>query len=230
MRTHALKQEQVPLFLNGATELRVVVKPQPTETGWNPSRSGQWLGSTHWRWNDCEFGNTSALVCKLEMSCPYPVGSELALTETWASCGTSFITGRTVVVYKADGEYGHGVAFDWRSPSTMPAEFSRFQRRVAAVRVERLQDITEAGADAACFCGDIPHRLFPHLFDDSGSLSIPECFAVVWNAAHPDYPWESNPWTWVLTLEAPEYRKLELSLPANALLQAVLIHPEEVKE
>jgi hypothetical protein len=74
------------------------------------------------------------------LACPYPIGSELALTETWATDAMyDDLSPRDLpfdcsVQYKATIQtswYGH-----WRSPVTMPAEFSRFIRRVAGVRVE----------------------------------------------------------------------------------------------
>jgi len=62
--------------------------------------------------------------------------------------------------------------------------------------VERLQDIDVCGAVAS---GIEPARRLPCGGESHDPIQE---FLEQWNAAHPDYPWESNPWTWVLTLEA----------------------------
>jgi hypothetical protein len=135
MKRIALKQSLVPLFLNGATALRVVVKLQPEYV------SGDIIP---WRWPDCCGGiqtwAESELYDVLAWHCPYPVGSLVALTETWATdCLYDALSPRDlphdcVICYAVTmpaSWYGRR-----RSPITMPAEFSRFHRRVAEVRVE----------------------------------------------------------------------------------------------
>jgi hypothetical protein len=128
MKTHALKQSEVPLWLAGATELRVVVKPQPDAIG--PLVTGLYGDLVETR--DVPF--------LLGFHCPYPVGSELALTETWCRTGAGF------TIYKADNkrEQPYWSMLTWHSPATMPAEFSRFHRRVAGVRVEHDSEWTWA--------------------------------------------------------------------------------------
>ena len=206
MKRHALAQSEVPLFLNGASELRVVVKPQPVAFGDSD------FGTFEWRWTvrDTTYHPWDDQSCSdlLMTFCPYPVGSELALTETWMLDGCddsldmvrrSLISRR--VIYKAESpEYGK--FYKWRSPATMPAEFSRFPRRVTAMRVERLQDVTYDGIVASGWSDPFCWR--PPLTDveERAKLKVAyDWFEGTWNAAHPDYPWESNPWTWVLTLE-----------------------------
>jgi hypothetical protein len=128
----ALNEANVKAMLSGATELRVVVKPQPKLTE-SPFRSDH---LTWWVWKTDVKLTTNALTDNLLEACPYPVGSLVALTETWHS-NPSLKWARLhqvpfLVVYKADDDDDP----PWLSPATMPAEFSRFKRRVAGVRVE----------------------------------------------------------------------------------------------
>jgi len=95
MNRHALAQSQVPLFLSGATELRVVVKPQP-----ECEDVGKWR---HASTNDRHCFTYVGLYVHLQDICPYPVGSELALTETWRIGAWNEDTGCVAVDYKADG-------------------------------------------------------------------------------------------------------------------------------
>ena len=137
MKRYALTQAQVPLFLAGATELRVAVKPQPIRDA--PDKDLWWWyreyrdPDSSWVAYDSETLR-ELIASELELPCPYPVGSLVALTETWGFTKPQPYCGIDLAfVRKADGKEmcGH-----WRSPATMPAGFSRFPRRVTAVRVE----------------------------------------------------------------------------------------------
>jgi hypothetical protein len=153
MKRIALTQSQVPLFLNGATELRVAVKPQPRLTE-SPFRSDH---LTWWVWKTDVKLTTDALTDNIQEACPYPVGSLVALTERWRA--TDVALSPDAMIFKYRVEYATGqprwiglsaaraaelhidLILDWsqsvfKPAITMPAEFSRFPRRVAAVRVE----------------------------------------------------------------------------------------------
>jgi hypothetical protein len=131
MKTHALKQSEVPLWLAGETELRVLVKPQPVAS---PSFDDLW------HWDGFLYRTEQEIGVVLSSHCPYPVGSELALTEEWATDAMyDDLSPRDLpfdcsVQYKATIQtswYGR-----WRPAITMPAECSRFHRRVVGVKVE----------------------------------------------------------------------------------------------
>jgi hypothetical protein len=100
-----------------------------------------------------------------------------------------------------DGEHFYGVRdtdapFGKQRPSIfLPRWASRLTLIVQSVKVERLQDISEADADAEGFAGDFPHVLFPELFPDkAGALTIPECFGRLWNSINGPDAWAANPW------------------------------------
>lgn len=153
MKRIALKQPQVPEFVAGATTLWIPVKPQPT---YNAELE-------MWAWPDVCAGYASmypeyALCGTLIEFCPYPVGSELALTETWRATDVAPAPDASWFDYRVEYRHGsgscwHGLSaqraaqlhvsllLDWSQsvfnpPITMPAEFSRFKRRVTAVSVE----------------------------------------------------------------------------------------------
>lgn len=94
--------------------------------------------------------------------------------------------------YRADGEMPtHPILGDcWRwTPSIhMPRWASRLTLGITAVRVERLQDITDADSRAEGVSGSA----------DPGAARYG--YASLWNGCY-RYPWESNPWVWVLDFE-----------------------------
>ena len=94
--------------------------------------------------------------------------------------------------YWADGQVEYG---DWTKPKPsihMPRKFSRIDLLIKDIRVERLQDITT---------------------EDVIKEGIPDSeFLDRWNARHyfrklwdsingKTYPWESNPWLWIVEFE-----------------------------
>lgn len=158
MKRIALNEAQVKAFLGGATTLRIPVRPQPSSVYVQDG----WLWKVRTKRDTTVVCRTDlAVMGLLEHNCPYPVGSELVLTETWRAWFATHADGQPIdedwrVRYRADmAARLTGVGYDegplqvspeecglnvepryWRSPATMPAEFSRFKRRVVAVIVE----------------------------------------------------------------------------------------------
>lgn len=91
-------------------------------------------------------------------------------------------------------------------PIHMPRWASRITLEVTDVRVERLQDISEADAVAE---GCRPIR--PELVQDGlivrpGRSAVEE-FRQVWEEIHGEGSWEKNPWVWVI-----EFKKLRSAI------------------
>lgn len=138
--------------------------------------------------------------------CPYgQPGGRLWVKETWGAVphmmgGVQPETLR----YRADGEYqNERGTWRWRSSIHMPRWASRITLEITDVRVERLQDISEADAVAE---GCKPIR--PELVQDGlivrpGRSAVEE-FRLVWEQIHGGGSWEKNPWVWVI-----EFKKLE---------------------
>ncbi len=91
----------------------------------------------------------------------------------------------------------------WRSPIHMPRWASRLTLLVTDVRVERLQDISEAdavaeGAEAVDLQFD--HRLSnAHKIDLAGTKSHALGYERLWNSIHGPGAWDANPWVVALT-------------------------------
>lgn len=97
-------------------------------------------------------------------------------------------------VYRAENLDGVP-GMKWRPSIYMPKEAARIFLRVTGVRVERLQDITEAGAVAE---GVNPS------WGDYG-LAV-YAFSLLWNSTInkvdlPCYGWAANPWVWRIEFE-----------------------------
>jgi hypothetical protein len=128
--------------------------------------------------------------------------------------GTGYYDGH--VIYEADGgfEWNAGddcsieTKSDWKSSMFMPRSASRITLEITDIRVERVQDITAKDATAegvgrlfeidVAFDGkftDIP-------FNMEEGLAVHQ-FARLWDSinAKRGYPWDKNPWVWVLTFK-----------------------------
>lgn len=125
---------------------------------------------------------------------PYAPGDVLWVRETWAQ-----VNG--VYYYRADDRDNLGVFGGWCPSIHMPREAARIWLRVTRIRVERLQDIDEAGAEAeggqALICKGKPVR------------TAREDFALAWgntikSVDYWRYGWEANPLVWVIKFERCE--------------------------
>jgi len=113
-------------------------------------------------------------------------GDRLWVRETWRSYPDG-------IVYRADyrdTDFADAVHAPWRASIHMPRSASRIELEVTGLRVERLQDISEADANAE----GVKHSL--HL---PGGRFARENFAHLWWTIHGDESWEANPWVWVVS-------------------------------
>ena len=141
-------------------------------------------------------------------ACPYgQPGDRLWVRETFAHIYRSNTVpearSNEDVVYAADGfspdEYVYG---SWKPSIHMPRWAARIMLEITNVRAERLQDISDEDVDAECFGGDYPEKVLPELFprrdEGWGHLSMPECFARLWESVNGAGSWDANPWVWVV--------------------------------
>ena len=92
----------------------------------------------------------------------------------------------------------------WRSPIHMPRWASRLTLELTAVRVQRLQEISEADAIAE---GVLPCPDEPMYADEPHERYLPPQFRFgdLWDSINAKRaPWSSNPWVFALT-----FRKVE---------------------
>jgi len=146
-----------------------------------------------------------------DVFCPYgDPGDRVWVRETWAHddlncldvrCGNRdhiwWRANETPIV--ADSFAG---AAHWRSSIHMPRWASRISLEIMSVRVERLQEISEADAEAeGIHLSGLPVE---ERYNHPRKHII--AFAELWDLinAKSGHPWESNPWVWVIT-----FRKME---------------------
>lgn len=99
----------------------------------------------------------------------------------------------------------------WHPSIHMPKEAARIWLKVTNVRVERLQDITEDGAEAE---GAIDNRGFIHSPENEYDriYTAREYFIKIWDRTIKKsdldiYGWDVNPWMWVIEFERCEKPK-----------------------
>jgi len=200
-------------------QTRRVVKPQPTPDFLpRKDRSGGGLHAFTLRGHDFPLDSSGAEVHR----CPYGVPGdrlwvrETFALETWRELfsgrpspqvhyragwqGRSVMTNRVLPDGSMEGpvewcEPQKAPETKWRSPIFMPRSLSRLTLSLAAVRVQRVQDISEEDARAEGVwgvdepyqgVGDLPSDRYRDLWD-----SI--------NGKRPGCAWKDNPWAWALT-------------------------------
>jgi hypothetical protein len=97
------------------------------------------------------------------------------------------------VVYREKDPYNSEVS-KWKSPMFMPRFASRINLEVVSRRIERLQDITSVDAIAEGIPAPYVAR------DNYEPIAI---YLELWNKlnAKRGYPWELNPWVWVISFK-----------------------------
>lgn len=166
---------------------------------------------------------------------PYQPGDILYVRETWCKYDDDHIIDGRKYAYKADAspiseEARKKFGYRWRPSIHMPKEAARIWLKVTDVRVERLQDITEDGAEAEgmpdsldypvdkAYCplckgegiiGTVDVHSLGHM-----DVDCPYCdsyrkrFENLWNSIKQKsldrYGWDANPWVRVIEFERCE--------------------------
>lgn len=128
--------------------------------------------------------------------CSCPQGSEPAPCDDWSE-GIGCRSARNGVVFRADG----GTASRWRSSIHMPRWASRLTLVVSEVRVQRVQNISEADAIAE---GAPDYSVIDaaHAEAQSRLQWVQRNFAALWDAINgksPGRAWADNPWVAAIT-------------------------------
>ncbi len=96
--------------------------------------------------------------------------------------------------------------FSWRSSIHMPRWASRIMLQVTGVRVERLQDISEADAIAEG-CTKNHNGYYwggPHAVSGLKQMATADsAYRDLWESINGDGSWDANPWVWVV-----EFKKI----------------------
>lgn len=206
----------VRAILDGTkTQTRRVVKPT-TRDGRQAMMGGEWRFVSsrdtvtgaydyergEWCWQHTE--DTRRL---LKERCPYgQPGDRLWVREAFGTVQGAGVR----VVYRADGEPHDrfsGAPIDgmkWTPSIHMPRSLSRITLRVTSVRVERLQDISEADAKAEGVPPATPYHRGVERCDHVGG------FHALWESINGAGSWDANPWVWVVGFERVQPQRAEV--------------------
>ncbi len=160
-----------------------------------------------------------------DMSCPFgDIGDQLWVREKWQGFRQTSIEYDEweemespkdrhdmffEPVYAADNK---NFPEKWQPSIHMPREFSRIDLEITGVRVERLQDISDADAvreGIMCCSTGLPEGVPPVYgfendegnFDEEMAAYTPrDAFAGLWKKINtrPGTTWDDNPWVWVI--------------------------------
>lgn len=140
-------------------------------------------------------------------SCPYGyAGDQLWVKETWRTWKSldhvkpSLLENGIIIDYAAGGNsVGAGLVCDvsekWRPSLYMQKRFSRIQLEITGVRVERLNDISEADARAE---GGPQILGFNNGKEKFGWQTYIEWYQELWESINGAGSWDANPWVWVV--------------------------------
>jgi hypothetical protein len=131
--------------------------------------------------------------CVDRVYAPWRAGDRLWVREAWAYTtdydGQFLMDGRKAL-YRADNETMI-TPRRWRPSIHMPRWASRITLEITAVRVERVQDITDADAIAeGAQCAGVP-----------ASLTNRGAFSKLWDRIHGEGAWARNDWVWVVEFQ-----------------------------
>lgn len=195
---------------------RRLVKPQPP-AGW--SKPPVWV-DTEGYWHS---GNGSHIGTRTDMRSPLRVGDIFGVRETFSPCACSACEAAYPkqpnptciqqaphrVTYRAERPLDLDTT--WRPSIHMPAWAVRLFYRVTEVKVERVQDISEADAIAE---GVEKEPLMPvngarqpwKRYDEQAcaATSAVHSFYTLWKSINGHESWEANPWVWCYRFERCE--------------------------
>lgn len=201
----------VRALLSGAKHQtrRLVKHPNVVDIdAWADAGGGLWEMGVH------EAGSTAGMG---KLRCPYGApGDRLWVRETWAPFDGD--TNRNAApagfpaMYRADRSFMVEPSL-WKPSIHMPRWASRIDLEVTAVRVERLQAITEEDAKAegadlltasqALWKGSASQdgcarAGYPDAPRNTGDWTPRDCFRLLWGAINGPESWALNPWVWVV--------------------------------
>ena len=205
------------------TQTRRAVKRQfandaePAEMGKTNEHGHQLSGHSGMWWDDCEGNPETAARCPYGQS-----GDRLVVREAWRTIvEADALPPRDLspshrIWYEADQPHQPGFG-RYRPGMFMPQWASRITLEVTEVRVERLQDISEADAIAeGCIVESVVSGY------DGSTIQVPaeipdpsgvgmrgwddarEWYADLWESINGPGSWDVNPWVWVVSFKRVE--------------------------
>jgi hypothetical protein len=174
------------------TQTRRLLKPQPPKgayfRAWNIGPNGNF--GHFWRDPDEQY----------DIRLPAWRGDRLWVREAFHIDGTQ-------VNYRADAPDASNPPGPWRPSIHMPRWASRLTLVVTDVRVQRVQDITEADARAE---GAWPVLPGPNEMGLAGDGSYRDGFRDLWNRIHGAGAWDRNDWVAARAIDVHRRNILEM--------------------
>jgi hypothetical protein len=193
---HAVRIKERPILFSGPmiralldgtkTQTRRVVKPQPY------AAEAPAMKARVYRPGVAIFGVLADAAVGDEWVCPYGSnGERLWVREAFAFALEDGRVGPRPdsAIYRADDN--DGWAHGWKPSIHMPRFASRILLEITDVRVERLQDISEADARAEGFSIGPP----PCIDDPIG------WYRRLWDQINGSGAWDANPWVWAISFK-----------------------------
>jgi hypothetical protein len=189
------------------SQTRRIIKPQPLGERFSAFVGGyDDIPKMARFWIPDKSGNNNPLI--QDIKCPYgQPGDILWVRETWVN-NNGELPIDLGFVYKADLgsaelEYSKELKVKWKTSIFMPREACRIRLEVTDVRVERLNDITDADAKAegidyvidkiTGYCGR------DYLSGGYNLMTTPyHGYRSLWKSINGNGSWEKNPWVWVI--------------------------------
>jgi hypothetical protein len=179
------------------TQTRRVVKIKNLDfVGGGPRDGADWNDPSCWGFEDCNTGRNWALASGDDVddifACPYGVpGDRLWVRETHLIVGGKDSADPRVVYRASNDGPDAWISPSWAPSIHMPRWASRLTLEITGVRVERLQNISEADAMAE---GASPVLVPP----DGGDQPHVVGYCDLWESINGPGSWDANPWVWVV--------------------------------
>lgn len=194
----------VRALLDGSkTQTRRVMKPQPEPV---PHRPGDYQWPCNAFQSMVSVADTRAPDAHgmAGDACPHGGhGDRLWVRETWAP-HPDFPETVHRAVYRADRECEYDVE-RWRPSIHMPRWAGRILLEIVSVRIERLQDISDADIEAEGIDMDAlaeAQDRYDAIAKDgnaSGHATLRTAWRELWESTGGD--WDANPWCWAITFK-----------------------------
>lgn len=149
------------------------------------------------RWNDLRNADLLA-----RCPCGQP-GDRLWVKEKWRVPGgdplSTCVGPEDLVFWATCDQFERDMERDWRPSIHMPRWASRLLLEITAIRVEQVQDISEADAQAEGTECKSSEAWRGRGYDDAVAHGHRAHFELLWNSvAKPGQDWAANPWVWVI--------------------------------
>jgi len=200
------------LIAGRKSQTRRILKPQPDYLPGrlsSPHRDddGQWVQTaTDWQYSESLGNYEPERESNVPLRLCYAPGDRLYVRE---ACDIPR-PGVAQILYRSDHPASASIGIKWHPSIHMPRWVSRLTMTVTDVRVERLNDISEADAWAeGCRPGEMNDLGNPFPADEPDPSGIGErgwdCagdwFADLWNTIHGPEAWDANPWVVAISFD-----------------------------